>query len=375
MSHFKFEVLYKSKKSQARVGIIHTPHGSIRTPAFVPVGTNASVKAVDSHALAGTNTQIIFCNTYHLLVRPGVDPIAQAGGLHKFASINCPIITDSGGFQVFSLKYGGVTSEIKSCGKKVSNNSVVKVTEDGVKFRAYTDGRIINLTPESSIKAQKGLGADLIVAFDELLPFHTDPKYLKTSFDRTHRWASRSLAEHKRNVSNQALYAVVHGGIDDQLRSISAKLLSEQDFDGMAVGGSVGKNLDQMYAMLSNLMPQMHPSRPVHLLGIGDLPAIDRTISLGIDTYDSSFATKAARHGTLFTFAGNVKLTKASSSRLGPIEQGCECYTCKNYSLGYLRHLFMAHELLVYSLASIHNLFFFNRYMRHLEAQILKDQI
>lgn len=358
------------------MGRIHTAHGIIDTPGFVPVATNAAIKGADSLSVQDVGSQLVFCNTYHLMVRPGLEVIKNAGGLHKFSSRSMPIITDSGGFQVFSLKYGGVAQELKSCGQKVSKSLVLKINEDGVKFRSYVDGSEIFLSPETSIDAQKILGADIIVAFDELLPYHIDKRYQLASLDRTHRWEERSLARHKTDPTGQAMYSVIHGGIDPEMRAKSCEFLSKLDFDGMAVGGSVGKNLAEMTEMLAGLMPRMPETRPVHLLGIGDLPSIEACVPLGIDTFDSAYPTRAARHGILFTASGNLKLTrKASLGLFRPVEDDCPCYTCQNYTVAYLAHLFKAHELVFHQLSTIHNLSYMARFMTSLREKILNDEI
>ena len=376
-SAFKFQVIYKSKKSNARVGIISTPHGNIQTPNFITVGTNGAVKALDSADLAEkANLPIIFSNTYHLMLQPGVDVIAEAGGIHKFANITKPIITDSGGFQVFSLKYGGVTAELKSKGQKSTQNSVKKIDENGVLFRSYRDGSLVYLSPETSIQAQKKIGADIIVAFDELLPYHIETKYQLQALDRTHRWEERSLIEHKKNTASQALYSVIHGGIDLSMRQKSIDFLSKLDFDGHAIGGSVGKNLEEMVTMLSYVVPRLPENKPNHLLGIADLKSLDACMGLGIDTFDSSYPTKAARHGLLLTSTGNVRIAKTGLNKnFSPVSNECSCYTCLNYSTAYLCHLFKSHELSFYRLASIHNLFFMVEQMQKYQNMILEDRI
>lgn len=378
MSHktFFFELIHTSKKSRARVGRIHTPHGIIETPNFVPVGTNACVKALDGKLLDDLDVQLTFCNTYHLLLHPGTDVVKQAGGLHKFMNRTKPIITDSGGFQVFSLMYGTVHDEIKSKGKKQQNNSILKINEDGVTFRSYRDGSKVVLTPESSVQAQKALGADIIIPFDELPPYHIQDKKLKVSLDRTHRWEKRSLDEHLKNRNNQAMYAVIHGGIDNALRKESCQTLSALPFDGFAIGGSLGKNQEQMLTMLTNMMPHLPTDKPNHLLGIGDLPSLEPCIKLGLDTFDSSHPTRCARHGLLFTSQGMLKLlnTQYSNDFSAP-DQNCSCYTCKNYSRAYLRHLFKAHELTAYSLASIHNVHYMMQLMAQYRQAILEDRL
>ncbi|MCB9493655.1 MAG: tRNA-guanosine(34) transglycosylase [Epsilonproteobacteria bacterium] len=376
VKQFHFKVIHQSKKSRARVGQIVTPHGTIDTPNFVAVGTNGCLKAVDPKLIENIGLQIMFANTYHLMLQPGSQTIAQAGGIHAFSNTNIPIITDSGGFQVFSLMYGSVHSELKSKGTKKHDNSVVKINEEGVMFRSYRDGEKILLTPESSIAAQKQIGADIIVAFDELPPYHTTPRKLINSLARTHRWEQRSLQAHLQQKNNQALYAVIHGGIDPDLRKLSCTTLTAMPFDGFAIGGSLGKTREQMVTMLSKLMPHMPDDKPNHLLGIGDLPSLEACVPLGIDTFDSSHPTKAARHGLLFTSQGNLRIYgSAFKSDLSPVDAACVCYTCKHYSRAYLRHLFKAHEISAYNLASIHNLTFMVGLMRDYRHKILNDEI
>lgn len=354
---FSFDLLYQSKKSRARVGIIHTPHGIIETPHFVPVATNAAIKAVDSVRLNQVGADLVFCNTYHLMVQPGTQLIQQAGGLHKFMNRTKPLITDSGGFQVFSLLYGGVESELKSSGQKKKGSMVLKISEEGVQFRSYKNGDYLLLTPESSVLAQKQLGADIIIPFDELPPFHIDQTKLEQSLHRTHRWEKRSLQAHLANPQQQAMYSVVHGGIDPKLRTLSAQLLGNLPFDGHAIGGSLGKTKQQMLEMLTYTIPLLPPEKPLHLLGIADLASIEPIISLGIDTFDSSYPTKCARHGLVFTFQGSKKITHASFTKLfGPIDRECQCYTCTHFTAAYVQHLFKAHEMTGFTLASIHNI-------------------
>ncbi len=376
MNSFRFELIHQSKKSRARVGKIHTPHGIIDTPNFVAVGTNAAVKALDSKIIEQLGQQLMFANTYHLMLQPGTPIIKAAGGIHKFMNRTMPIITDSGGFQVFSLMYGGVHNELKSKGTKTHDNSVLKINEDGVLFRSYRDGAKVLLTPETSIQAQKDIGADILISFDELPPYHTDPNKLKQSLDRTHRWEIRSLAEHEKNRNNQALYAVIHGGLDQNLRKKSCDFLSSHNFDGFSIGGSLGQNREQMFELLNFLMPHVPTDKPNHLLGIGDLPSIEHIVPLGIDTFDSSHPTKAARHGLLFTPQGNKRITQSGNANLlRPIQEGCTCYTCTHYTAAYLCHLFKAHELTFYTLATIHNIHFMVNLMKDYREKILNDEI
>lgn len=413
---FKFEIIHQSRISRARVGRIHTPHGIIDTPHFVPVGTNAAVKTLDSKIVEQAGVQLMFCNTYHLLLHPGTQTVAAAGGLHKFMNRTQPIITDSGGFQVFSLAYGTVHDELKGRAKKKSNgsqcedspgsprregsqggSSIIKITEDGVLFRSYRDGSPIMLTPESSVQAQHMLGADIIIPLDELPPYHIDRQKLRASFDRTHRWEKRSLDEHLKNKSSnfsrqpaqeigdpgfsseradQAMYAVIHGGLDQDLRAESVAILSREAFDGFAIGGSFGKNHGDMIAMLTHLMPLMPQDKPNHLLGMGDPNSIPHIVSLGIDTFDSSYPTRCARHGLLFTRAGSINLTRSEHKQsFVPIDPTCTCHTCTHYTRAYLHHLFKAREMTGLMLATIHNIHALAQLMSEYRQKILDDTV
>ena len=372
----KFELTHKSKKSNARVGKIHTKHGVIHTPGFVAVGTNGTLKSIDNDIVEKIGLELMFCNTYHLLLQPGPSIIKKAGGIHKFTGRKTPIITDSGGFQVFSLAYGGVANELKSRGQRKSDGGVLKISEAGVLFRSYRDGRRVLLTPESSVQAQKDFGSDIIIPLDELPPYHIEKNDLRKSFDRTHRWELRSLEKHLENVNEQAMYAVIHGGIDPKLRQESCKILSKQPFDGFAIGGSMGKTKPQMITMLKKTLPYLPEDKPNHLLGIADLPSLEQCVPLGIDTFDSSYPTKAARHGTVLTDEGPLKITKSIYfSDYSPIEKDCPCPTCQNYTKSYINHLFKAKELTALTLASIHNLSFMVRTMKRVREKILNDEI
>ncbi len=376
MTQFKFEVLHTSTKSRARVGRIHTPHGIIDTPNFVAVGTNGTLKALDNEMVSSIGLQLMFCNTYHLLLQPGPEVIEKGGGIHRFINRDMPIITDSGGFQVFSLAYGSVADELKSKGTKKQGGSVIKITDDGVHFRSYRDGRSILLTPETSVSAQKAIGADIIIPFDELPPYHITDSELKKSLDRTHTWEKRSIEAHLKDPRGQAMYAVIHGGVDDSLREKSCHFLRELPFNGFAIGGSLGKTKEQMVSMLSSLLPKLPPEAPNHLLGIADLKSLRGCVPLGIDTFDSSYPTKAARHGTLLTSSGGIKITRRRhSGEFEPIEKGCTCYTCKNYSRAYIHHLFKAKELTSMNLASIHNLHFMVELMKSFRKNILANNL
>lgn len=376
MTTFHFELLHRSKKSRARVGRIHTPHGIIDTPGFVAVGTNGTLKALDSVMAEELGLQLLFCNTYHLMVQPGTATVRHMGGLHKFMNRRAPIITDSGGFQVFSLAYGSVHEELKSSGCKKNDGSVLKINEEGVLFRSYRDGSPLLLTPETSIQAQKELGADIIIPFDELPPYHIDKQKLIRSLERTHRWEERSLKAHLSNPAGQAMYSVIHGGVDPDLRKKSAAFLTNLPFDGHAIGGSLGKTRTEMIEMLTELMPALPEEKPVHLLGIGDLSSLPEGIRLGIDTFDSSYPTRAARHGLLFTFEGPLKILHASNKMdLRSPDPNCDCPTCTRFTRAYVHHLFKAKEITGLTLATIHNLRYMIRLMESYRAAIMQDEI
>ncbi len=376
MSALSFELVHRSKKSRARVGRIHTPHGIIETPNFVAVGTNGTVKAIDNIALHDIGLQLMFCNTYHLLLQPGTEIVKKAGGLHRYIHRSLPIITDSGGFQVFSLAYGSVADELKSRGLKKQGGSVIRIGEEGVLFRSYRDGKKVLLTPESSVQAQKDLGADIIIPFDELPPYHIAKEALKQSLSRTHRWEKRSLEEHLKNPQAQAMYGVIHGGVDFELRSASCSYLTALPFDGFAIGGSMGKTKEEMHAMLAHTLPLLPEEKPNHLLGIGDLGSIALCVPLGIDTFDSSYPTRSARHGILLSANGPINITKAEhASRFEPPDPSCQCQTCRHFSAAYLHHLFKAKELASMSLATIHNLYFMVKWMEKYRQLIAEDAV
>lgn len=374
-SFFRFEHIHTSTRSRARVGRIHTPHGVIDTPAFVAVATNAALKAVDHRPLDG-QLQLIFCNTYHLMLHPGPETVAQAGGLHKFMNRDMPIITDSGGFQVFSLAHGSVMEELNMKRSRSKNcESLLKaVTEHGATFRSYRDGTEMILTPESSVAAQKKLGADIIVPLDELPPYHIERDRLHRSVLLTHRWEARSLRAHLEDVREQAMYAVVHGGIDEELRAMSASYLSQLPFDGFAIGGSLGKNRDELFALLRFVVPLLPDDRPNHLLGIADAESIAGAVPFGVDTFDSCFPTRLGRHGTMLTKRFGrlqIRQTKWKNVLEPPDWEG----GLQGHSLAYLHHLFKAHEPMAATLLTLHNLHFMAEYMASLRTKILADEI
>lgn len=394
---FRYELIYQSKKSNARVGRIHTPHGTIDTPGYVAVATNGAIKGLDMRDADAAGQQLVFCNSYHLLLQPGPEVIEGAGGLHKFINRNRPLITDSGGFQIFSLAYGTVQEsldtqgELKRKSKKgnqgksnlVSSDGrpPVKVTEDGVYFKSYRDGRKIFLTPESTVEAQKSFGADIIIPLDQLPPYYIDREKLVESVDRSHRWEARSLRKHLEDVKDQAMYCVVHGGVDVELRTKSVDYLTSLPFDGYAIGGSLGKNSEELIDLLEWMMPMFEEGhrreKPRHLLGIADEGSILESVKHGIDTFDSCYPTRLSRHGTLLSREGKVhiKSGKHSKSYGVPIDSECSCPTCQHYDRAYLWHLFKAKEPLFIQLATMHNIQYMNDLMKKQRQLILDGEI
>jgi len=389
MNKFKFTILKKAKKGLARRGVIETPHGNVETPAFIPVGTQAALKSITPDEAKSLGIQIIFANTYHLFLRPGEKIIKKMGGLHKFMNWDRPIITDSGGFQVFSLGKGleqGVgkiasifPSEHKKTQleKQISNKSRIKILEDGVEFRSHIDGNKILLTPEKSIQIQKDLGADFILAFDECTSPLAGYEYTKKALERTHRWEVKSLKafqqkiNSKKQIQNQAIYGIVQGGAYKDLREKSAKFIGGMDFFGMAIGGSLGKSKKDMHKILDWTIPLLPENRPRHLLGIGGIEDIKEGVKRGIDTFDCAAPTRMARNGTLLTKERQINIMNAKyRTDKNPIEKGCQCYTCQNYSCAYLRHLFWAKEMLAGRLATIHNLYFMMELMKKIRKNI-----
>ncbi|HAV93677.1 MAG TPA: tRNA guanosine(34) transglycosylase Tgt, partial [Proteobacteria bacterium] len=320
--------------------------------------------------------QLMFCNTYHLALHPGADIIEKAGGIHKFIGRNRPIITDSGGFQVFSLAYGSVASELKSKGTKKTDNAVIKIDESGVRFRSYRDGKHVHLSPESSIQLQKKIGADIIIPFDELPPFHCNDAQLSTSFARTHRWQERSLQEHLKDKQNQAIYGVVHGGLNMELRRKSCEILTNLGFDGYAIGGSLGKNRDDLIRVMAHCQDHLPTNQARHLLGIADIPSINEGVKYGIDTFDSCYPTRSARHSVVFVGDEKIKLLSGQyKDDFRPIDTNCSCWTCKNSTRAFVHHLFKAHEPSAQTLASIHNIQAMMDKMKRLRQQIMDDEI
>lgn len=386
-----FQALKKSKKSRARIGVIKTPHGVIHTPAFVPVGTQATVKGITVDQLKAMGTESLLCNTYHLYLRPGDDIVKKMGGLHKFMNWNKPIFTDSGGFQAFSLGYaiehkvGKIASIFPGSLKKDSgekehtehyrDDKLARITEDGVEFRSHLDGSTHFFTPEKSMKIQQNLGADIIFAFDECTsPLH-DYAYTKKSMERTHRWAKKSLAVHPKK-SQQALFGIVQGGAYKDLREASAKFIGAMDFPGFGIGGSLGKSKRDMYKVLDWSVPLLSENKPKHLLGIGSPEDIRECVKRGIDTFDCVMPTRLGRNGAALLKNGNLNIKSGRYlNDKNPIDKQCDCYTCANYSRAYVNHLFKANEMLGPILTTIHNLSFMENLMRQVREEIKNGQL
>lgn len=375
-----FDVVARDSGSRARAGVIHTPHGAVPTPAFVTVGTAAAIKSLTPDEVRSVGGSIILANTYHLYLRPGDERVAHFGGLHGFMGWDGPLMTDSGGFQVFSL---GAALE-HGVGKMVSifpgadatrparpvRPRLTTIDEDGVMFTSFIDGSRHRFTPERSIAIQENLGADLILAFDECTSPLADEDYTRQAMERTHRWAERCLVARRR--PDQALFGIVQGGAYQDLRERSAAVIGGLPFEGLAVGGSLGKSKDDMRQILAWTMPLLPPAKPVHMLGIGDPLDFFLCIEHGLDTFDCVSPTRLARHGVLLTRAGRLTIKNARfRDDDGPIEADCPCPTCARYSRGYLRHLLVAGELLYHRLASLHNLSFTIRLVDSIRAAII----
>ena len=364
--------------------MLHTTHGSIDTPFFCVVGTAGSVKGVTPAELRELGAEVLLANTYHLYLRPGAETIGDLGGLHRFMAWDGPIVTDSGGFQVFSLGFGlehGVGKQIGMFpGEDAPRRGgqagrLVRVDEDGATFTSHIDGSRQRLTPESSIAIQEVLGADIILAFDEpTSPLH-DADYTRQAMQRTHRWAERCLAARRRD--DQALYGVVQGGAFHDLRTASARFIASLPFEGAAIGGSLGKSKADMHAVLDWSIPHLPEAWPRHLLGIGEPEDLFSCVERGIDQFDCVAPTRLGRHGQAYTPDGRLHLTRPELKEdPRPLQAGCGCYTCRTgFSRGYLRHLFAANELLAYTLTSLHNLYFIQNLMRRIRAAIRADQL
>ena len=375
-----FEITHKDKNSRARTGLIQTDHGVIETPDFMPVGTQATVKTLDKEDLNTIGAQIILANTYHLHLRPTEDLIAKFGGLHKFMNWDKPILTDSGGFQVFSL---GLQKEAKDV---TSNEKLVSIDDDGVTFKSHLDGSTHRFTPEEAVRIQHKIGADIIMAFDECTPDDADNAYTKKAMQRTHEWAERCISEHKKNTEyhdyKQFLFGIIQGANHEDLRKESAQIISSLDFDGIAIGGeSIGYNMEATKNILDWISDIIPEDKPHYTMGVGFNPSdLFEVVERGVDMFDCVAPTRVARNGRLFVHKEinpkmyiNIKNSEFKTDDQ-PIDTKCGCFTCQNHTRAYLHHLFKADEILGLRLASIHNLYFFLELMRQIREAIKEDR-
>lgn len=385
MSNFNFKIEKKIPGKLGRAGVIHTPHGDIPTPAFVVVGTKATIKALTPEQVSDLGTDVVLANTYHLYLQPGDELVKKAGGLHKFMNWNGPIMTDSGGFQVFSLgaayEEGGLSKFLKDGNDLISGRKsnpsaggqkLAKIDDDGVSFSSHLDGSSHRFTPERSMEIQHNLGADIIFAFDECTSPTADHKYQKEAMDRTHRWAKRSLDRHNElDTENiQAIYGIVQGGRFQDLREESARAISKMEFDGFGIGGSFEKkDMDSAVGWVNTILPE---DKPRHLLGIGAVEDIFAGVENGADTFDCVAPTRLGRNGSILTAGGRLNINNARfKDDFSSLENDCQCYTCQNYSRAYVSHLFRAQEMLAGTLASIHNLYFLVNLVKQMRQKIL----
>ncbi len=349
-----YELVAEDRKTGARAGLLHTPHGVFKTPMFMPVGTQATVKTVTPEELEEMGAQIILSNTYHLFLRPGTELIHEAGELHRFMNWNKGILTDSGGFQVFSL------------------GAMRKITEEGVYFRSFLDGSKQFLSPEISIRAQEDLGSDIAMDFDECIPYPADYEYARKSTERTTRWAERCIKAHQR--TDRGIFGIIQGGMYKDLRKQSAMEISSLPFDGVAVGGlSVGEPHDLMYDILEETIQWMPKGKARYLMGVGTPDCLVEGVARGVDMFDCVFPTRVARNGMAMTHTGRMNMKNKQYERdFHPIEESCGCYTCRNYTRAYIRHLYKSEELLAFRLVTIHNLYFLLQFMRDMREAIVE---
>lgn len=355
---FRYELIKEDKHTGARLGKIHTNHGVINTPIFMPVGTQATVKSMTSEDLKEMDANIILGNTYHLYLRPGQEIMEKAGGLHKFMNWDRPILTDSGGFQVFSL------------------NDLRKITEEGVEFCSHLDGSRHFMSPEKSIDMQNTIGADIIMCFDECAPADADYEYTKKSMEMTTRWAKRCKDAHRR-PDDQALFGIVQGGMYEDLRAESVRGLTEIDFPGYSIGGlSVGESKETMYRILDATVPLLPKDKPRYLMGVGSVDALLEGVIRGIDMFDCVLQTRIARNGTAMTSQGKVVVRNATYKEdFTPLDPECDCFVCRNYTRAYLRHLVKCNEILGARLLTYHNLYFTLKLMEKVRNAIMEDSL
>jgi queuine tRNA-ribosyltransferase len=371
----RFEI--EARDGAARSGVLHTVHGAIRTPAFIPLATKGTVRGLESREVADIGYELILGNTYHLFVSPGPERIATAGGLHGFMGWERALITDSGGFQVFSLAHGGVADEVKGSGRQGGDHgSVVSIGEEGVRFRSYRDGTSLFISPEVSMEVQAALGSDVALVFDECTPFHADRDYTARSTERTHRWLDRCLAWHGENgPPKQAVFGIVQGGVHEDLRRESAEYVAAAGVDGLAIGGTLGRDKEEMREVLAMTAPLLPEAAPKHLLGIGEVDDLLRGIALGLDVFDCAVPTRLARHGVALVPdpANRFRLDLRKAGFEGdrrPLVEGCPCPACQRHDRDYISYLSRAEELTAVRLICLHNLTYMHELTAHARAAI-----
>ncbi|MEJ5251278.1 MAG: tRNA guanosine(34) transglycosylase Tgt [Chthonomonadetes bacterium] len=352
----RFEITARDSRSRARCGVLYLPHGEVETPVFMPVGTQGTVKAMTQEELERLDLRIILCNTYHLYLRPGHERVAKAGGLHRFIAWHRNILTDSGGFQVFSLQ------------------GLRRVYEDGVEFQSHIDGSYHYFTPERAIEVQHALGADIIMAFDECPPYPCSWEQAQQAMERTHRWAVRCLEAHD---TAQALFGIVQGSVYEDLREQSARFISELGFPGIAIGGvAVGEEKPEIHRIVAFTTPLLPEEKPRYLMGVGELDDILQAVASGVDMFDCVVPTRMARNAAMITRRGRVNLRNARfADDFGPVDPECDCPVCQRYSAAYIRHLFNAREILAARLATYHNLYFYQKFMRDIRQAIREGNL
>ena len=371
----RFEI--GARDGAARAGVLQTPHGSIETPAFIPLATKGSVRGLEGREVAGLGYQLILGNTYHLFVSPGPERIAAAGGLHGFMGWERALITDSGGFQVFSLAHGGVANEVKGSGRSGGEHgSKVEITEEGARFRSYRDGAELFISPEVSMQVQAALGSDIALVFDECTPFHADREYTARSTERTHRWLDRCLRWHDREgPERQAVFGIVQGGVHEDLRRESAAAISAAGVDGIAIGGTLGRDKEEMHAVLAMTAPLLPEQAPKHLLGIGEVDDLLGGIALGLDVFDCAVPTRLARHGVALApdpesrFRLDMRKAGWEGNR-EPLVEGCPCPACRRHDRDYISYLSRAEELTAVRLICLHNLTYMHELTSHARTAI-----
>ena len=381
-----FEVSKQSLSSKARLGSINTVHGEVKTPSFIFCGTKATVKSILPHQLRSAKTQIILSNTYHLMLQPGPDIISKEKGLQNFTQWRGPMMTDSGGYQIFSLGHGSVSEEIKGKNKNIKRKSLIKISEEGAIFRNYLNGDKVYLTPERSIELQRHFGADLIFVLDECTPFNVSKKYTENSMYLSHRWAKRCSDAFKNTYSNfdsqsgssgrQHLFGIIQGGVYEDLRKIACEETCSGDYNGLAIGGSLGGSKEQMHDIFSFCSDLIDKSKPVHVLGIGGLDDILHGVSCGYDTFDCVSPTRIARHGIMLSRLSTKGINLNNSKFKNDhsfIDEECELPEINNFSKSYLHHLFKANEILGIVILSLYNIWFMNKFFEEIIVNIQND--